>query len=133
MRSRLKAGSYSTQLKQGLWPLEGELPCHITLYKFLQPTTKSSHPTYAHYATTTPTTTPTNTYMYPTPMLRYAPPLPTPDHDPDTFSVTLSTLMDDSSNIYDRGLAGWAVGRILMLNSKDDKFYLKKQLLVQGE
>ncbi|GMH89449.1 hypothetical protein TrST_g7346 [Triparma strigata] len=54
------------------------------------------------------------------------------DHDPDTFSVTLSTLMDESANIYDRGLAGWAVGRILMLKGKDDKFYLKKQLLVQA-
>ena len=53
------------------------------------------------------------------------------DHDPDTFATVMSTLFS-SKNIYDRGLAAWAVGRLLQLQSKHDQYYLKKQILDQS-
>ena len=54
------------------------------------------------------------------------------DHDPDTFSTVMSTLMSQSSSIYDRGLAAWSIGRLLQINAKLDTYYLKKQILDQS-
>ena len=54
------------------------------------------------------------------------------EHDPDTFLTTLSTLMSPSASIYDKGLAAWAVGRLLQIPGKHDRFYFKKQLLDQA-
>ncbi|GMH56705.1 hypothetical protein TrRE_jg4376, partial [Triparma retinervis] len=54
------------------------------------------------------------------------------DHDPDSFATVMGVLMSSGSSIYDRGLAAWAVGRLLQLQSKHDKYYLKKQILDQS-
>jgi len=51
------------------------------------------------------------------------------DHDPSSFATILATLKNQKASIYDRGLSAWAIGRILQLKSKDDKLFLRQEIL----